>query len=112
NRPCVSSVFAHCMGGFTMPTVVVLGALDTKGAEVTFLAQQIADRDHKVLVVDTGVLGDPRGRADITRDHVARAGGHAIADLVRGGDRGAAVSAMAAGVVPIVRDLHAEGRLD
>ena len=58
-----------------MATIVVLGALDTKGEEVRFLTRQIEEREHKVLVVDTGVLGQPAFSPDVTRDEVASAGG-------------------------------------
>jgi len=40
-------------------SVVVLGALDTKGREVEFLARLIGARGHETLTVDTGVLGTP-----------------------------------------------------
>lgn len=95
-----------------MSAVVVLGTLDTKGAEVEFVADRIRRFGHEPLVIDTGVLGEPRGRADVTRAEVARAGGHELSELIAREDRGAAVSAMAAGIVPIVEALHREGRLD
>lgn len=95
-----------------MPTVVVIGTLDTKGAEVEFVADRISSLGCTAWVVDTGVHGEPRARADVTREDVARAGGHELADLVARADRGAAVSAMTAGIVPIVARLRRQGRLD
>ena len=65
-----------------MATVVVLGALDTKGEEVRFLTRQIEDRGHRTLVVDTGVLGTPAFAPFITRDEVATAGGASLSTLI------------------------------
>jgi uncharacterized protein (UPF0261 family) len=93
-------------------TVVVLGALDTKGREVEFLVRLIAARGHRTLTIDTGVLGSPMVGADISRQEVAAAGGYSLDELIRQADRGAAVTAVSQGVVRLVEDLHAAGRVD
>lgn len=95
-----------------MATVVLLGTLDTKGAEYAYLREQI-ERNSRcdVVVVDAGVLGEPQTTADISRHDVARAAGTTIDDLVAANDRGAAVAAMADGASKIVSDLFAAGRL-
>src|SRR3954464_13574068 len=95
-----------------MATVVVLGALDTKGEEVRFLAKQIEERGHKVLVVDVGVLGQPAFTPFITRDEVATAGGASLAALVSEADRGRAVTAMSRGGSVIVQRMLERGELD
>jgi uncharacterized protein (UPF0261 family) len=93
-------------------TVVLVGTLDTKGHEYAFLRDRLRDEGVDVLVVDAGVR-EPAGiEPDIGREEVARAGGADAAALAAGGDRGAAVTAMAAGAEAVVRDLHASGRLD
>ena len=66
----------------SVPTIVVIGALDTKGAEIAFLKEQIEERGKNVLVVDSGVLGEPAFAADITRAEVAEAGGAKLPDLI------------------------------
>lgn len=95
-----------------MATVVLLGTLDTKGAEYAYLREQI-ERNSRcdVVIVDAGVLGEPQTTADISRHDVARAAGTTIDDLVAANDRGAAVAAMADGASKIVSDLFAAGRL-
>jgi uncharacterized protein (UPF0261 family) len=95
-----------------MATIVVLGALDTKGEEVRFLTGQIEERGHKVLVVDTGVLGQPAFAPHITRDEVATAGGASLPALVSEADRGRAVIAMSRGASAIVQRLLERGQLD
>ena len=95
-----------------MATIVVLGALDTKGEEVRFLTGQIEERGHKVLVVDTGVLGQPAFAPHITRDEVSTAGGASLPALVSEADRGRAVIAMSRGASAIVQRLLERGQLD
>lgn len=58
-----------------MPTVVVMGTLDTKGAELQYVQRIIAESGLNTLLMDTGVLGTPSIKADIPREEVARAGG-------------------------------------
>jgi uncharacterized protein (UPF0261 family) len=95
-----------------MATVVVFGALDTKGEEVRFLSRQIEDRGHRVLVVDVGVLGEPAFTPYITRDQVASAAGVSRADLVAERDRGSAVTAMSRGATVVAQQLFERGELD
>jgi uncharacterized protein (UPF0261 family) len=93
-------------------SVVVLGALDTKGREVEFLTRLIGARGHQTVTVDTGVLGTPLFAADVSREQVAEAGGYSLDELVRQADRGAAVDAVTRGAVRVVKDLHAARRVD
>ncbi|MFN2628537.1 MAG: Tm-1-like ATP-binding domain-containing protein [Gaiellaceae bacterium] len=94
-----------------MPPVVLLGTLDTKGAEYAFLRERLRDLGVDVLLVDTGIY-DPVGvEPDISREEVARAGGADVTELAAARDRGAAVTSMASGAEQIVTRLYAEHRL-
>jgi len=93
-------------------TVALLGALDTKGVEYGFVKQCIEARGLRTLVIDTGVLGEPRIAVDVPREAVAQAGGAELADLVARQDRGDAVAAMARGAAALVARLYAERRFD
>ena len=95
-----------------MPTVVLVGTLDTKGYEYAYVRDRIAAQGVDVLLVDAGVLGEPLATPDISRQEVARAGGSDIKTLVAANDRGAAIETMATGAGEIVARLHAEGRLN
>src|SRR5262249_36070735 len=95
-----------------MPTVVLVGTLDTKGREYAFLRDRLREHGVDVLLVDWGSSGEPLGAPDIRREEVASAAGADVQALAAAGDRGAAVAAMGNGVVAIVTRLHAEGRLD
>jgi uncharacterized protein (UPF0261 family) len=95
-----------------MPTVVLVGTLDTKGVEYGFLRDRIKEAGVDVLLVDCGVLGEPQVEADVRREDVAAAAGADHAALVAAGDRGAAVDAMGRGAAAVLARLHAEGRVD
>ena len=86
-----------------MPTVVLLGTLDTKGAEYAFLRERLREHGVEVLLVDAGVTV-PSIEPDIPRTELASG--------VELGDRGAAVTAMAEGAERVVLQLYADGRLD
>jgi len=94
-----------------LATVVLLGTLDTKGAEYAFLRDRVREHDVDVLLVDAGIH-EPLVEPDIGRDEVARAAGADVMALAEAGDRGAAVAAMGAGAEAVVRRLYAEERLD
>jgi uncharacterized protein (UPF0261 family) len=95
-----------------MATVALFGTLDTKGAEYEYFRERVREHGADVLLVDVGVLGEPRMRPDVTREEVAAAAGEDASELARAGDRGAAVAAMGRGAAEIARRLHAEGQLD
>ena len=95
-----------------MPTVVLLGTLDTKGDEYAYVRSLLDAHGVETVLVDVGVLGEPRATPDVTRDEVARAAGAEVRALADADDRGAAVETMAHGAAEVVTRLYAEGRLD
>lgn len=95
-----------------MGTIAVLGTLDTKGEEHQFIADQILQRSHQVLVIDAGTLEPPRFKPDIPRDEVAAAAGVDLGALVARRDRGEAVAAMSKGAPIILSKLVANRRID
>jgi uncharacterized protein (UPF0261 family) len=94
-------------------TILVIGAFDTKGAEFAFLRQRILDLGHRVLAVNTGVLGSTAlFPVDVEAEEVAREGGVELATLRAKKDRGEAMKAMSQGAALLVRKLHEQGRFD
>ena len=93
-------------------TVLLIGAMDTKGAEYGFVQACLAARGVKTLLADVGVLEPPRIRPDVTRGEVALAAGGDLDGLVRERDRGQAVAVMARGAEILVARMFAEGRFD
>ena len=93
-------------------TVVIVGALDTKGQEFIFAKDLIEQQGLRTLVVDFGVLGEPAFKPDVTRAEVAAAGGGDLAYLASGQHKDEAMKTMATGLAAIVRKLFDEGQLD
>jgi uncharacterized protein (UPF0261 family) len=93
-------------------TVVIVGALDTKGKEFLYVKDLIEKEGLSTLVVDFGVMGKPDFPPDITREEVARAGGGDLAALTSGQHKDAAMKLMAVGLKAVVMRLYAEGKLD
>ncbi|MET9322344.1 Tm-1-like ATP-binding domain-containing protein [Streptomyces sp. NPDC003038] len=94
-----------------MTNVVLVGTLDTKGVEYGWLREKLLRAGVEVVLVDTGIMGEPRVPADVPRDAVARAAGTELSVLRAAADRGAAVTTMARGAEATLSRLHAEGRL-
>jgi uncharacterized protein (UPF0261 family) len=100
------------------PVVAVLGTLDTKGAEVEFLARALRDGGLTTSVIDLGLRGRPTIAADVSRAMVlaaapeSRDGVPPAEGAEDGGDeRERAMAAMAAGAGAILRGLEREGKL-
>ncbi|MER6196150.1 Tm-1-like ATP-binding domain-containing protein [Streptomyces sp. NPDC001586] len=94
-----------------MTNVVLVGTLDTKGVEYGWLRERLLRAGVEVVLVDTGIMGEPRVPADVPRDAVARAAGTELSELRAAADRGAAVTTMARGAEATLLRLLAEGRL-
>jgi len=93
-------------------TVVLAGALDTKGAEFSYVRKVIRRAGLDVLTVDFGVLGEPAFIPDISRAEVAQAGGGDLERWRSGEHKDEAMAGMAAALAVVVRRLFDEGRLD
>ena len=95
-----------------MPTIAILGTMDTKGVEHGFVADLIRQRGHKVLIIDVGTLEEPKLKPDITRSEVAQAAGVDLATLIAKRDRGESVTAMSQGAPIILAKLAEEKKID
>jgi uncharacterized protein (UPF0261 family) len=93
-------------------TIVVIGALDTKGNDFAFVKAAIEDAGHKALVIDTGVIGEPGLIPDIPASDVAEAAGVSLQELRERADRGEAIASMTKGITVIVEDLFQQGMVD
>lgn len=99
-----------------MATVVLVGALDTKGREYAFVRNCLIEAGVTPFVVDTGVLGDPPFRPDISAREVAEASGARLESLRFGREgsdtRAVAIAKMTQGLSVILNRFYAEGLLD
>jgi uncharacterized protein (UPF0261 family) len=93
-------------------TVVLVGALDTKGEDFSYVKDLIEAEGLRTLVVDFGVMG-PRGIVpDVTREEVVAAVGGDLARMTSGDHKDEAMQTMANGLTAVVTRLHAEGKVD
>lgn len=93
-------------------TILLVGTYDTKGDELTYIANTIWAQGGRVLSMDVSVLGDPSQPADISKHDVAAAGGHSIQDAIDSGDENTAMQIMATGGAILAAKAHSEGRID
>jgi len=91
--------------------VYLLATLDTKGIEAAFVRDRLVELGVEVVLVDTGCLGEPQGKAEVTREQVFAAAGTALEVVRQRGDRGAAVQSAADGARAVVLKAHGRGEL-
>jgi uncharacterized protein (UPF0261 family) len=67
-------------------TILIIGTLDTKGAEIAYLRDRLQALGLGTIVVDDGILREPLGITldpdrDVSRSEVARFGGTTLEAL-------------------------------
>jgi uncharacterized protein (UPF0261 family) len=92
--------------------VLLIGTLDTKGAEYQFVRSLLQGAGVAVLVADAGVLQPPPFPPDIPREQLYAAAGTSFDAVRRAADRGQAIDAAARGAARIAVELHGQGQLD
>ena len=87
-------------------TILLIGTMDTKEEELLYCRELILRRGCKVLLLDAGILHDPRTPPDIPRQEVARAAGVSDLEKLLGlGDKGKCIAAMIQGVTAKTQEL-------
>jgi len=93
-------------------SILVIATLDTKEEETLYLVERIRERGGHPIVLDSGILGEPRRiHPDIAHDAVAAAAGVDLKTIRSAGSRGAAVEIMQQGVARVAERLVQEGRI-
>jgi uncharacterized protein (UPF0261 family) len=82
--------------------VLLIGTLDTKGAEITYVRDLLHEASVGTLVIDAGVLGAPAFIADVPRERVFAAAGTTLERVQQDADRGRAIEAAALGAARLV----------
>jgi uncharacterized protein (UPF0261 family) len=94
-------------------TVLLVGAMDTKGEDFSYVKQLIEQQGVKTLVVDFGVLGEATGiHPDISRDEVAKAGGGDLKTMQAEQKKDYCMETMTKGLTKVVRKLNDEGKIN
>jgi uncharacterized protein (UPF0261 family) len=92
-------------------TVLLVGTLDTKGAEYAYLRERLRLHGVDSILADVGVNEPVGAEPDVSRAEVGAETGADPAALAAAGDRGEAVTAMAAAAEGLARRLWDEGRI-
>lgn len=92
-----------------MSRVYAIATMDTKGAEIAFVAERIRACGVDVVTVDVGTMSSPTVVPDVSREQVAASS--PVGNPLRQADRGEAVTAMSAALVEFLKLEHAEERL-
>ncbi|MCX7666457.1 MAG: Tm-1-like ATP-binding domain-containing protein, partial [Gemmataceae bacterium] len=71
--------------------IVVIGTLDTKGAELDFVRQTLQNYGHSVILIDASVLGSSPISSDISPAEVFAAAGVSLNAVQAQNNRGQAV---------------------
>jgi uncharacterized protein (UPF0261 family) len=92
--------------------VLIIATLDTKSSEVIHLKGLIEENYLDVVILDAGILGEPRGvQPSVPASETAKAGGLSLSDVRKKPTRGAAVEVMLEGAKVLTRKLYQEGRI-
>jgi uncharacterized protein (UPF0261 family) len=92
-------------------TILLIGTMDTKEEELLFCRDLIVRKGLKVLILDAGILKDPRTTPDITRQEVARTAGVVdLPSLLASGDKGKCIETMIRGVTAKTQELLRQGK--
>lgn len=90
--------------------IAIIAALDTKGAEATYVRDLILHQhNHATILIDTGVMGDatvPLGPFDVPASAVAEAAGTTLKPLRDRADRGEAIATMGRGAAVWMKTLY------
>jgi uncharacterized protein (UPF0261 family) len=85
--------------------VILIGTLDTKGAEFAFVRDLLHAAQVSTLVIDAGVIGPPHFEPDVPRERLYAAAGTSLEAVRRDNDRGRAIEAAALGAARLVEPL-------
>jgi uncharacterized protein (UPF0261 family) len=109
-----SARISPCFGTMPTPgTIALIGAFDTKAQDYSYLQECIHSRGHKTLTIDTSVLATTdHFTIDVSAQQLATAADTTLAELRASGDRGLAMTAMAAGAALVASRLYADGKFD
>ena len=92
--------------------IAILVMAEEKWKEADFLRQEIGAREYGVVMLDIGLLGEPQGRCDITREEIISASGCNPDEVALLTDRGKRMPMMVDGAKEKVRQLYSTGKLD
>mgnify|MGYP001227733513 FL=1 len=95
-----------------MASIAILGTLDSKSEEHSFLAERIHEHGHKTAFIDVGTGDNPKVEPDYSRYDVAASIGLDLDALMQRHDRGECVVAMSEAAPAFLAQLVGNGKVD
>ena len=95
-----------------MASIAILGTLDSKSEEHSFLAERIHEHGHKTVFIDVGTGDNPKVEPDYSRYDVAASIGLDLDALMQRHDRGECVVAMSEAAPAFLAKLVGDGKVD
>ncbi|MCH2386877.1 MAG: Tm-1-like ATP-binding domain-containing protein [Opitutales bacterium] len=95
-----------------MASIAILGTLDSKSEEHSFLAERIQEHGHKTVFIDVGTGDNPKVEPDYSRYDVAASIGLDLDALMQRHDRGECVVAMSEAAPAFLAQLVGDGKVD
>jgi uncharacterized protein (UPF0261 family) len=92
--------------------IVILVMAEEKWEEADFLRQQIESQGYEAKILDIGLIEQPQGACDITREEIILASGSDPREVALITDRGQRMPIMIAGGRGKVRELYSQGSMD
>ena len=94
-------------------TVLIMGTLDTKSQEISYLKNRVLESGLNAIVLDAGILGEPHGIApEISARETAKAAGTTLDEIRKKPSRGDAIDEMIKGCKVLVKKIHDEGHME
>jgi len=90
--------------------IVILVMAEEKWEEADYLRSQIESRGYKAQLLDTGLILEPEGPCDITREEIIALSGRDPAEVAPL-SRGKRMPIMTAGAIKKVGELYAQGKM-
>ncbi len=94
------------------PVILLIGTVDTKSDEISFLRETIVEAGGRAIVMDVGVLGCGRLTPDISNIEVAAAAGFTLQQVIESGDENRSMAIMSCGARLLASQWHAQQRID
>jgi len=90
-------------------TIAIIATLDTKGYEVEYLRDQLADLGDQACIVDIGVVNPPMIQPDLSRERIAEAAGTTMDAVLQNPTRQEASDVMVRGATALLQEMVERG---
>jgi uncharacterized protein (UPF0261 family) len=91
--------------------ILILVMAEEKWEEADFLRREIEALGHRTEIADMGLLPEPKGACDITREEIIQASGRPAEEVGRIHDRGQRMPIMIEGAQKKAQELYSHGAL-